>query len=129
MELLADGLLLFAAFAAAIYCATLARRMRALAALDSGLGGAIATLSRQVDEMRRSLTEAKAVAGASTTELTGVTRRAEAAAERLELLIAALNERDTPRREPAARRQSAPREASRDTLVRSLRDVAEVMNK
>ena len=103
--------------------------MRARAALDSGLGGAIATLSRQVDEMRRSLTEAKAVAGASTTELTGVTRRAEAAAERLELLIEALNERDTPRREPAARRQSAPREARRDTLVRSLRDVAEVMNK
>ncbi|MEL6680027.1 MAG: hypothetical protein AAFQ51_15075, partial [Pseudomonadota bacterium] len=107
---------------------TLARRMRALMELDAGLGGAIATLSRQVDEMRRSLGEAKAVAGASSTQLKDVTGRAEAAAERLELLIAALNDRDSHKR-AAPRRVTPKREESRDTLVRSVRDVAEVMNR
>ncbi len=92
MDLLANGLLLAATLAAAYYCYILSRRMRRLTDLDSGLGGAITALSRQVDEMKTSVDAARQVSGASVKDLAAMTSRAEIAAGRLELLLATLHE-------------------------------------
>ena len=92
MELIADALLIAGALGAALYCRTLSRRLGALKDLDSGLGAAIAALSRQVDEMRASLEAAKSVSGDQSREVAQLTARAEMAAGRLELLLASLHE-------------------------------------
>lgn len=92
MELIADALLIAGALGAAVYCRTLSRRLGALKDLDSGLGAAIAALSRQVDEMRASLEAAKSVSGDQSREVAQLTARAEMAAGRLELLLASLHE-------------------------------------
>lgn len=116
MVLIADVLLIAGVFAAAFYCATLARRLRGLSKLDTGLGAAIATLSQQVDEMQVSLATAKKISGANTRELVDMTARAEIAAGRLELLLATLHERQaepaepkSPPKKPAARKPTATR--------------------
>lgn len=92
MDLIANGLLLAGTMAAAFYCYILARRVKGLTDLDKGLGGAITTLSKQVDEMKISFDAAKQVSGASAQELVAMTARAEIAAGRLELLLATLHE-------------------------------------
>lgn len=92
MELVADVLLAGGAFGAALYCYILAERMKRFAALESGMGGAIAVLSQQVDEMTRALERARSEAGGSEQRLAGLTDRAEAAARRLDLLIASLHD-------------------------------------
>lgn len=92
MELIADVLLIAGALGAALYCRTLAQRLGALSSLDSGLGAAIAALSRQVDELRASLDQAKSVSGDQAREVSQLTARAEVAAGRLELLLASLHE-------------------------------------
>jgi hypothetical protein len=92
MELIADALLIAGALGAALYCRTLAQRLGALSSLDSGLGAAIAALSRQVDELRASLDQAKSVSGDQAREVSQLTARAEVAAGRLELLLASLHE-------------------------------------
>ena len=113
MELVADALLIAGALGAAFYCRTLARRLGALKDLDSGLGAAIAALSRQVDEMRASLDAAKSVSGDQSREIAQLTARAEMAAGRLELLLASLHEGNE--RRPLAPR-TAGRTARRDDL-------------
>lgn len=92
MDLISNGLLLAATLAAAFYCYILSKRVKALRDLDSGLGGAITTLSHQVEEMRSSVELAKKVSGSSAKELVEMTARAEIAAGRLELLLATLHE-------------------------------------
>lgn len=92
MDLIANGLLLAGTLAAVFYCYILARRVKGLTDLDAGLGGAITTLSTQVDEMKASFDAAKQVSGASSKELVAMTARAEIAAGRLELLLATLHE-------------------------------------
>jgi len=92
MDLISDGLLFAGTVAAAFYCFILARRVRGLTDLDTGLGGAITTLSRQVNDMKASVDVAKQVTGASAKELVAMTARAEIAAGRLELLLATLHE-------------------------------------
>lgn len=92
MDLIANGLLLAGTLAAVFYCYILARRVKGLTDLDTGLGGAITALSTQVDEMKASFDSAKQVSGASVNELVAMTARAEIAAGRLELLLATLHE-------------------------------------
>ncbi len=121
MELLADGLLIAGALCAALYCWVLSRRVNALKSLESGLGSAIAALSRQVEETRRSLSAAKQETTRAAQDLSEITARAEIAAGRLELLMAAVHRRGeggaTPiRSEPraevtAADDAAAPQEA------------------
>ena len=60
MDLLMDGLLMAATLFAGIYCWVLARRVEALKSLDQGLGGAIVTLTRQIELARTTLDEARA---------------------------------------------------------------------
>jgi hypothetical protein len=116
MELIADALLIAGALGAAIYCRALARRLGALRDMDSGLGAAIAALSRQVDEMRSSLEAAKSISGDQTREVAQLTARAEMAAGRLELLLASLHEGGNRRplgRESRARRSAADEKPAR----------------
>lgn len=113
MVLIADVLMIAGVFAAAFYCATLARRLRGLSKLDTGLGAAIATLSQQVDEMQVSLSTAKKISGSNARELVDMTARAEIAAGRLELLLATLHERDVEKPARAAPKATARKPATR----------------
>lgn len=92
MDLIADILLGGGAIGAGVYCYVLSRKLAAFTTLENGMGGAIAVLSGQVDDMTRTLDAARAAAGDSTDRLTGLTERAEAAARRLELLVASLHD-------------------------------------
>ena len=107
MEFIADALLIAGATGAGVYCMVLSKRLRALKDLDSGLGAAIATLSRQVDDMRSSLESAKALTGDQNRSLSQLTARAEMAAGRLELLLAALHENGRKRPLNVARDEEA----------------------
>ena len=92
MNILSDILLGFGAIAAAIYCFVLSRKLSKLKGLDQDLGSAIAILSRQVDEMTRVLSSAQATANDSASVLADKTEIATSVAERLELMIAALQD-------------------------------------
>ena len=101
MQLLADVLLGLAALGAAVYCMVLARRMKRFNQLETGMGGAIAVLSAQVDDMTKALEKAQATAAYSSSTLEDLTKRAEQGAERIELLLASLH--DLPDSEEASR--------------------------
>ncbi|SEM60314.1 hypothetical protein SAMN04488003_10271 [Loktanella fryxellensis] len=99
MTFIADVLLIAGALGAGLYCYVLSRRLRRFTDLEKGVGGAVAMLSAQVDELSRSVVRAQATANSSVETLSGVSSRAEAASRRLELLVASLH--DLPQ-EPAA---------------------------
>jgi hypothetical protein len=92
MDMIADILLIAGAFGAGIYCLVLARRLRRFSDLEKGVGGAIAVLSVQVDDMTKALGAAQASANATSGTLDALTDRAEDAARRLELLVASLHD-------------------------------------
>lgn len=92
MTAIADILLVAGAFGAAIYCYVLAGRLKKFTTLETGMGGAIAVLSAQVDDMTRALERARVAAIGSSDGLVGLTTRAESAAARLEILVAALHD-------------------------------------
>jgi hypothetical protein len=99
LELAADVMMTLGALGAAAYCVVLSRRLKRFNDLESGVGGAIAVLSAQVDDMTRTLENARRIAAGSVASLDGVTERAEAASRRLELLMASLH--DLPESPPA----------------------------
>jgi hypothetical protein len=100
MALIADILLGAGALGAAAYCLVLSNRLKRFTGLEDGVGGAIAVLSAQVDDMTRALKEARAAAHSSEAALAAQTLRAEQATERLSLMLASLH--DLP--DPAAQR-------------------------
>ena len=102
MEILADILLAAGALGAGLYCHVLSGRLKRFNALESGMGGAIAVLSQQVDEMTRALDQARSAAAGSADGLTALVDRAEASAARLDLLVASLH--DLPEAEEPSRR-------------------------
>lgn len=104
MNLISDVLLSAGAFGAAIYCYVLSARLKKLTALESGMGGAIAVLSVQVDDMTKALHKAGGAATGSAASLDGLATRAEAAAARIELLLAAMYDLPDPANPP----QGAP---------------------
>lgn len=108
MTLIADGLMIGAAVTAGIYCHVLARRLKRLGDLDKGLGGAVAALSRQAEDLRRAMDAARKSANEQTRELARRTARAEAAAGRLEILIAAMHDAESRLPKPLVR-AAAPR--------------------
>lgn len=103
MQLISDSLLLAATIGAAVYCYVLAARLRRFTTLESGMGGAIAVLSAQVDDMTRALEKAQGVAGASEKRLEELTNRADVLAKRLELMVASLHDLPAPPPGPAPR--------------------------
>lgn len=98
MNLIADFLLAAGAFATALYCLVLAKRLKRFTTLETGMGGAIAVLSAQVDDMTKALEKARSSANSSSSGLEDQVRRAEAASARLELMLASLH--DLPDTEP-----------------------------
>jgi hypothetical protein len=92
MDLIADVMLACGALGAGLYCHVLSGRLRRFTALESGMGGAIAVLSAQVDDMTRVLAAAQTSAQGSGAVLEGQVARAEAVAQRLELLMASLHD-------------------------------------
>ncbi len=109
METVADIFLISASLAAAIYCIVLSRRLKRFTDLENGVGGAIAVLSAQVDDMTRTLERAQGSAKGSADSLEQLSGRAEGVARRLELLVASMH--DLPeavgRAAPAAKPKAA----------------------
>lgn len=92
MTLIADFLMAAGAFSVSVYCMVLSRRLKRFTALESAMGGAIAVLSAQVDDMTKALERARASAQKSSTGLDDQVRRAEAAAARLDLILASMHD-------------------------------------
>jgi hypothetical protein len=103
MDLIMNGLLLTATLFAGIYCWVLSGRVRALKSLDSGLGGAIVTLTRQIELARGTLEEARSAARDGRADLSQLVARGDATAAQLRVLLAALKDH-----EPTATADPAP---------------------
>ena len=61
LKLVSDVLMLAGTIGATAYCMVLARRLRSFSTLESGMGGAIAVLSVQVDDMTKALDKSIAI--------------------------------------------------------------------
>lgn len=96
MELIADILLVAGALGAGFYCYILARRLSRFNDLETGVGGAVAVLSMQVDDLTKTLDAAQAAAGTSGATLEGLTDRAESVAKKLELMMASMHDLPAP---------------------------------
>lgn len=118
MGLIADILLLAGAFGAAFYCFVLSRRLKRFADLENGVGGAIATLSAQVEDMTRTLSRAQDAAASSSRDLEALTGRAEEASRKLELLVASLHDLPDPAPPPSP---VAPRAEESEAMFHSRR--------
>ncbi len=110
MEMIADILLVSGALGASVYCYVLARRLARFNDLENGVGGAVAVLSAQVDDLTRTLTAAQSTASSSSQSLGELTERAEGVAQRLELLVASMHDLPGAETGGAAHRE-APAEA------------------
>jgi hypothetical protein len=119
MELIADVLLTAGAFGAGLYCYILGLRLKRFTTLETGMGGAIAVLSAQVDDMTRALEAARTSATGSVSGLDELALRAESAARRLELLLASLHDLPGPQQPPEA--ASADPETDPDKKLRFVR--------
>jgi hypothetical protein len=128
MELISDILLMAGSFGAAIYCYVLSTRLKKFTTLETGMGGAIAVLSAQVDDMTLALEKARGAANGSAESLEALTARGETVARKLELLVASLHDLPDPsaaKPKPAAvevpedderRLRFVRRRASRDAM-------------
>lgn len=92
MEMIADILLVAGALGAGLYCHVLARRLSRFNDLENGVGGAVAVLSAQVDDLSKTLASAKEAANGSSDTLEQLTERAEAVSRKLELLMASMHD-------------------------------------
>ncbi len=112
MSQIADILLAAGAIGAGFYCFVLSVRLRRFASLEKGVGGAVALLSAQVDDLTKALSGAQESAQITRTKLTDLVQRAELTSQRLELLIAAVQDvgADAALKQPSA--GPAPKESS-----------------
>mgnify|MGYP003624891500 CR=1 FL=1 len=92
MAFIADILLVAGALGAGLYCHVLSRRLRRFTDLEKGVGGAVAVLSAQVDDLAKALSSAQSTATSSVENLASINTRAEASARKLELLIASMHD-------------------------------------
>ncbi|MEQ6203044.1 hypothetical protein ABMC88_08295 [Sulfitobacter sp. HNIBRBA2951] len=106
MDFIADILLAAGAIGAGVYCFVLGRRLNRFNDLEKGVGGAVAVLSAQVDDLSKTLTAAQQTATKSAETLTNLTGRAEDMSRRLELQMASLH--DIPAQPDAAPVAEAP---------------------
>ena len=128
MEFISDILLLAGSFGAAIYCYVLSARLKKFTTLESGMGGAIAVLSAQVDDMTVALDKARGAANGSAESLEALTARGETVARKLELLVASLHDLPDPAAAPARPVVDEPSEEERRLRFvrrRSLREPLE----
>ena len=92
MELISDFLLVSGALGASIYCYILGRKLNRFNSLEKGVGGAVAVLSAQVDDLEKTLSVSQKMAIVSANTLTELTTRAEDVARKLELQMASLHD-------------------------------------
>ena len=92
MELIADILLVAGALGAGLYCHVLSRRLKRFTDLEKGVGGAVAVLSAQAEELKKSLDSARDASDQSGVVLKDLTGRAETVAQRLELMMASMHD-------------------------------------
>ncbi len=92
MELIADILLVAGALGAGLYCFVLSRRLKRFTDLEKGVGGAVAVLSSQANELKQSLNAAREASDQSGVALKDLTHRAESVAQRLELMMASMHD-------------------------------------
>ena len=92
MDLIADILLVAGALGAGLYCFVLARRLARFNDLENGVGGAVAVLSAQVDDLTKTLNSAQKTANQSAESLTQLTERGEEVARKLELMLASMHD-------------------------------------
>lgn len=124
MTFIADILLAAGAIGAGLYCFILGRRLKRFNNLENGVGGAVAVLSAQVDDLTKTLNAAQGTATKSAHSLTALTERAENCARQLELHMASLH--DLPdRSQPPAPMAPAVQETS---PTRASEPQAEPMN-
>lgn len=88
----ADILVILASLGAMCYCIILSRRLNRLTSFDKGLGGAIAVMSSQVDEMKAALHEAKAGSDGAGKQLHDLVHQARDISAELEMMIAACHD-------------------------------------
>ncbi|MBF9042655.1 hypothetical protein HKCCE4037_04915 [Rhodobacterales bacterium HKCCE4037] len=88
----ADFLVILASLGAMGYCIVLSRRLNRLTSFDKGLGGAIAVMSSQVDEMKAALHEAKAGSDGEGKQLSELVHQARDISTELEMMIAACHD-------------------------------------
>lgn len=88
----ADLILMAASLGAAVYCMILSRRLSRLGSFDKGIGGAIAVLSAQVEEMKTALHEAKTGSDGAERQLGDLVRQAREISAELEMMIAACHD-------------------------------------
>ena len=96
MAIIADIFLTSGALAAGFYCFILSRRLRRFTDLEHGVGGAIAVLSVQVDDLSKALAQAEQASSSSSSSLEAQFQKAESIAKRLELLIASMHDLPEP---------------------------------
>lgn len=129
MDLISDILLVAGSFGAAVYCYVLSTRLKKFTTLETGMGGAIAVLSAQVDDMTVALEKARGAANGSAESLEALTARGESVARKLELLVASLHDLPDPVAAPTPRAPvtEEPEEERRLRFVRrrSSRDALE----
>lgn len=118
MDLISDILLVAGSFGAAIYCYVLSTRLKKFTTLETGMGGAIAVLSAQVDDMTVALEKARGAANGSAESLEALTERGEVVARKLELLVASLHDLPEPQ---APRRPTIEESPEEDRRVRFVR--------
>ena len=86
--------------------------------LEKGVGGAVAVLSSQVDDLNKSFASARQITEGSTQALDQLTGRAESVAQRLELMMASMH--DMPEVSPSAsqpQRMAAAQAEESDALA------------
>ena len=91
MSLIADALLAAAALGAGFYCFVLSRRLRRFTDLEKGMGGAVAVLSVQVEDLKSALEESQRTASDSVERVEQATNRAEQVIRQLELSMASVD--------------------------------------
>jgi len=116
MGLIADIFLIAGAIGATFYCFVLSRRLAKFNDLEKGVGGAVAVLSAQVDDMTKTLRGAQVAAVSSTTSLDAITVRAEEAAARLELLVASMHDLPVQPEDAQPSKTAKPENAPEEVL-------------
>ncbi len=118
MDLIADILLAAGALGAGFYCLVLSRRLKRFNDLEKGVGGAVAVLSSQVDDLNKSFASARQVTEGSTQALDQLTGRAESVAQRLELMMASMHDMpEATAPAPQKQRVSAAQAEESDALA------------
>ena len=119
MDLIADILLIAGAVGAGLYCFVLGRRLKRFNDLENGVGGAVAVLSAQVDDLTKTLSAAQTTASHSAETLTNLTLRAENMSRQLELQMASLHDiPKQPSATPPANHAPAQSKTSEPMFIR-----------